>query len=520
MQDTPNNRSEIYNVHSERNHFWTAAALNRFISGTGIALFGRVIGRILFVLMQIFFARYLGSEKFGLYAIGWTMLQMLSTIAPLGLDKGIIRYATQYWKSNPANLKGVILQSSGVSLLSGFGLGLLLYLSADGIAEQVFKNSEMKSVIRGFAPALIFLTTIKVTSATTRVTHRMQYAVILEDLLPAIISLILFVPLFLLDYGLSAAINSAVFSYLVSFLLGIITIKRLFPEVFMRNLRSTSSLRALMEYSIPSWLASSFMLFIVWINRLIVGVFQPESEVGIYQASSQISLLFTLITSAIAYVLSPMIADLFNRKKILEVQELFKTSTKWGLYLCLPLFVIAVALPQEILEILYGAEYRSGGITLVILSIGQMVTIATGAVGWMLMMTGNQNRWFWNTTSMLLLSIVANIYLTPRLGIEGAAIATAIGSGMLFILGLIQIRRIFGFWPYDKRYIKIALSTFLTAGIVFSIRQIGVSHTIARLLIISPLAIFSFAFLLYIFGLDQEDKEILRIIMKRDLQTE
>lgn len=519
MQVPPLDQSSPPQETPDQSSLWTDTVLNRFLSSTSIALFGRVFGRVLFVLAQIFFARYLGPEKFGLFAIGWTMLQMISTIAPLGLDKGIIRYATRYWESDPGSLKGTIIQTTGISVLSGTVLGIIFYFTADGIANIVFKNSDMKLVIQGFAPAIAFLTVIKLISATTRVTQRMQYAVILEDLLPSSASLMFFVLLFFLDYGLSAAINSAVLGYLVSLLLGFLIIRRLFPEIFSRHLKSTSSLRALLRFSIPSWLASSFVLFIVWINRLLVGVFQPESEVGIYQASSQISLLFTLITSAIAYVITPMIADLFNRGKTQEVQELFKSSTKWGLYLCLPIFLITIALPQEILQILFGVEYQSGAVALIILSIGQMATIATGAVGWMLMMTGNQNKWFWNTTIMLILSILINILVTPTFGIEGAATATAAGSSILFIIGLVQIRQIFGFWPYDKRYIKIVISTLLTAALVFLVRQIGITHAFARLLIVSPLTIVSFAFILYAYGLDHEDKVIIEIMRKRSFLT-
>lgn len=495
-----------------RSQEWQEAILNRFVTGTGIALFGRVLGRFLFVLGQVIFARFLGPEEFGLYAIGWTLLQMLGTIAPLGLDKAVLRYATQYWKTNAADLKSVIFQSISISLLSGMIFGLLLYLSSPIIASEIFHNQDLTQVIRGLVPAFVLFTVIRVIAAATRVTQKTHHAVTLEDLLPSSMSLLVFIPLFLLGYGLSAAIGSVVAGYLLSFIVGILTLGRLFPEILMRQPKTSSSLGKLMAFSLPSWLAGAFSLFIIWINRLLIGVYRPESEVGIYQAVSQITQLFPLLTSSLSYIFSPMIADLFHRNKHDELQELYLISTKWGLYMSVPLIIIAIFVPGELLRVVFGKGFGTGTLSLAILSLGQLVSIAPGFVGWMMLMTGRQVKWFWVTTIAISISLGVNIWLTPKLGLNGAAIATTLGLSILSIIGLALLRAELGFWPYDKRYHKIVTAGLVSAGAVFLTLLWHPEYPILRLAVIFMIATGVFSLVLLAFGFDAEDLSAFRLI--------
>lgn len=498
-----------------RSQEWQEAILNRFVTGTGIALFGRVLGRFLFVLGQVIFARFLGPEEFGLYAIGWTLLQMLGTIAPLGLDKAVLRYATQYWKTNAADLKSVIFQSISISLLSGMIFGLLLYLSSPIIASEIFHNQDLTQVIRGLVPAFVLFTVIRVIAAATRVTQKTHHAVTLEDLLPSSMSLLVFIPLFLLGYGLSAAIGSVVAGYLLSFIVGILTLGRLFPEILMRQPKTSSSLGKLMAFSLPSWLAGAFSLFIIWINRLLIGVYRPESEVGIYQAVSQITQLFPLLTSSLSYIFSPMIADLFHRNKHDELQELYLISTKWGLYMSVPLIIIAIFVPGELLRVVFGKGFGTGASPLVILSLGQLVSIAPGFVGWMMLMTGRQVKWFWVTMITICVSLTVNILLTPKLGLAGAAVATSVGLGMLSIIGLLQVRFDLGFWPYDKRYNKILFACLVSSGIALLTRNWLPDDAILRLVCMAIISIGTFGLYLFLAGFDEEDLLAFRLLKTR-----
>ena len=97
------------------------------LAGGGlIGLVGKIGGQGLGVLGNMIVARMLGPDDYGLYAIGWTIMRMVGLIAPLGLDKGVVYYATRYRDKERARFVGTLRQSIGVALLSGALLGLSL----------------------------------------------------------------------------------------------------------------------------------------------------------------------------------------------------------------------------------------------------------------------------------------------------------------------------------------------------------------------------------------------------------
>ena len=114
--------------------------LKRLASGASVATAGRVAGRGLNFLVQVILARLLGPALFGLYVIGWTFIRIASMIGPLGLDQGVIRFGTKYWRKDRTKFKEVVFFSSGISLLSGLLIGLILFWSAPFLSETVFQK--------------------------------------------------------------------------------------------------------------------------------------------------------------------------------------------------------------------------------------------------------------------------------------------------------------------------------------------------------------------------------------------
>jgi O-antigen/teichoic acid export membrane protein len=259
-----------------------------------------------------------------------------------------------------------------------------------------------------------------------------------------------------------------------------------------------------------------FSVFIVWVNRLIVGYFRPEEEVGFYQASSQVSLLFAIILSATASIFTPLIVELYKQEKSENINELFKISTKWGLYLSIPFFLIIALTPGEMMSVIFGPEYLAGSQVLLILITGQMINVASGSPGQILIMTGNQLAWMRLSLMMLLLSLLLNILLTPVIGLNGSAIATAIGMGGLNVFGLIVTWKRLKMWPYDMRYFKGFIATLITLSTLVIFRKINPQWSIYNLFLQGMISGCVMLVSLLILRLDQEDFAFFRA-MKRIL---
>jgi O-antigen/teichoic acid export membrane protein len=250
-------------------------------------------------------------------------------------------------------------------------------------------------------------------------------------------------------------------------------------------------------------------------DRLFVGFFRSASETGVYQAASQTSVIFAVILIAFAAIVTPMITPLHQKNQIRLLGELYRISTKWSLYLSLPIFLWLCFYSREILSAVFGASYAWGWPALIILALGQLVNVGTGAVGPLLTMTGHQKRWFILTGTALLINVCLNGYLVPRWGIMGAAFGTAISLSSLFIVGVFQIRKAVGIWPYDGKFVKGAVAAVLS-GIVFWIAHSTYPiEDIPRLGLVLLAGIAVFLLALLGLGLDREDTAIAQAFISR-----
>ena len=483
----------------------------RLATGAGVSLIGKLVGRGIHVLGQVILARLLGPAAFGIYAIGWTLVHILGLIAPLGLDVGVVRYAPRYWRTSPPHLRGVILQSLGWSTFSSFLTGAALFLAAPWLADGVFQEPELTAVIRLFSLALPTMTGLRVAAAATRVTQRMKYSVYAMELCQPIVHLLLVVACGVAGLGLLGGVAAAVVSFGAAFTLALYYLKRLFPEAFTPGLQAPPVARKLLTFSLPTSFAGMTVMLSLWVDRLLVGYFRPAAEVGIYQACSQSAMVFAIILAGFNTILSPLIVDLFQQRQKARLQELYRVSTRWGLYISLVIFLVIAIAARQILSLVFGSEYAAGGSALILLAFGQLTVAATGATGMLMVMTGHQNRWFALSGCTLMLNIVLNVVLVPGWGITGAALATATALSALSLGGILQVRNRLHLWPYDRTYLKGLLATAFAILAVLALHGSGNGSPFLSAL----LATLVFTASLVFAGLEGEDRQIVALVRER-----
>jgi len=206
--------------------------ITKLASGASVTFAGRVIGSGSQVLTQVALARLFGPQVYGLYAIGWTLLRMGEVVGTLGLDNGVIHFASRYWPGDPARVKGVLLQALAGTFSSGVLLGWLLFVLAPWLADQVFQNPDLTPILQLFAFAFPFMTGLKVAAASTRVSQRMRFAVYAEDAGRPTLNLILVVVFYALSKSIIGAVAAAVLSFVFALILSLYFVRRLFPMTF------------------------------------------------------------------------------------------------------------------------------------------------------------------------------------------------------------------------------------------------------------------------------------------------
>ena len=99
--------------------------------------------------------------------------------------------------------------------------------------------------------------------------------------------------------------------------------------------------------------------------------------------------------------------------------------------------------------LIFGEEFVVGSNTLLILSLGQFVNVVTGSVGGLLSMSGYTRYLFWGGVVSTLNFIILAIFLIPRFGASGAAIAQSVSLTLQMLIYSWGVKRTLGFVPMN-----------------------------------------------------------------------
>ena len=495
-------------VHRERD-------IRQLASGASIFLGGRFLGRGVRFLGDIALAHILGPSKLGLFAIGWTLTRIITLVSPMGLDAGVVRFGTKHWKNDSESFRGVLLWSLLFALLSGLSIGTIVFLGAHWLAVSVFQKEALTGVFRAFGFAMPFISTLRVAASSTRISKSMKYAVLSEDMSQPITFLVLFLTLCAIGWRLEGALDAMVLSFGVALLLALIFVWRIFPEVRAWKKNTAFPGMGLLTFSLPATISAAMGMLIIWIDRLFVGHYRSAAETGVYQSVSQLSVSIAMILGSFASIFSPMTAALHHRGEMKRLEEVFRVSTKWALYVSVPPFLIMCFASREVLSVLFGKPYEIGAAALIILGVGQLVNAGTGPVTGLLVMSGLQNDLFVISGVSLSAGAIMCMFLIPRWGIAGAAFATATSIIGLFAWAIHVGKEKLNMLPYDRRYWKGLRAAGLAVAALFLLRQFEIGSPAVKLIAVCLVATTVFVAALMMAGLDEEDRDFLKIMQAR-----
>lgn len=473
--------------------------------GSVIGLLGRLLGRFLMLVYQALLARSLGRDQYGLFSLGWSVLQISLYMGPVGIQQAIIRFASPLWKKDEVAFRRVLQQSLVMAALTGFLLGGILFLFSPTLAA-FFQKPGLFLVWRAIALALFLSALLRALSAMTRISQKVQFSLLVEDvLLPFSMALAALFLTTIWHWGIQGALFSVIVGYVLMVWLAMIFVKILFPSAFAPVGWELDVFRSLSIFSLPTSLGALFNLLTQWVPRLVLGYFRPEAEVGLYQAAFQVAALPALILSSTGPIFIPMIARLIGERKFQQVNDVYIVTTKWTAYISAPLVVALFFFPRLSISLFFGSEYEAAVTMLLILLGAQAINALTGGVLPLHIMSGYQKRAFWISGISFVVTMVLAVWWTGLWGGLGTALAAAVGISLSNVAALFSIRQLAGYWPFDRRYWKGMLALLITICITALLAHFY-PDSVLVLFISIVINTLVFAGILWKLGLDQEDR--------------
>ncbi len=169
-------------------------------------------------------------------------------------------------------------------------------------------------------------------------------------------------------------------------------------------------------------------------GRIVLGAYRTPASVGLYEGPVRAHNLLYALSGALAVPVVPSASRYVAARDERRLQELVVRGTRYTLALFVPLCVTLMALSEPILEVWLGERYGEGGAALAILVsywllYGGLVVSPGFLVG-----AGLARAVARVMLGVAAANLVLALALTPELGLEGPALATAVPFVVAFPL--------------------------------------------------------------------------------------
>lgn len=459
---------------------------------TLVLTIGQIGVIILGTLYNIYTARYLGAEGYGILSFSLAFTGIFGLLADLGLSTLATREISRDISIANKYIGNIIVIKLILSLIT-------MILTATAVYFLNLPTETSKVVYLIFLPT-IFISFTGIFNSIFQAFQKMEY-ISAGKILNSVLMLI----------GTLVAINQnfdLIHFVLIYFIVNFIVLGYSFciciylfviPAVDF----DLSLWKKLLKESIPFWLTNVFIIIYFRIDQIMLSMMEGNDVVGWYSASYRLIDGLSILPSVLMSVMFPVFSKYHeNSKDSLELA--FKKTLKFLTILAIPIGIGTTITAEKIIQLIYGTDYMPSVVALKILVWASVLSFINFTPATLLNSTNKQKLLMKITCFGAILNIILNYILIPSFSYKGAGIATVFTE---FFVGIFIMYHI-------QKTQKTFLSSFyeditksLMSGIVMGTFLIIVYNNCSLLLLIVAASLIYFIILIetHIFGKEDID---------------
>lgn len=395
------------------------------LKGTVTSLVIKISGLILATLFAFTVARTLGANAWGEFSLSMSLITFAAIIAAAGFDTFLLKTASS--RGNTSLSSPLYQKIARISFLLSIITAAILYISAPVIAGSFFNNPGLEYSFKIASAAIPPYAFLNINAGLLQGLKQLKKYVFIRFVSHHAGGLLLFLLLLYFQRDHHIVILAYTLSlYLFAGLSYLWTRKAApFENGPFAATEKPSGTRALLMNGFPFMLAALLFFMKGWIDTVMIGVFMNETDVGIYNITLKLTAVLGITLSAVSAVSTPLYSEAYASGNIQKLKEHVSKSSAIVFYTSLPLFLILILFPENILS-LFGDEFTAGTTALIILAAGGFINAYFGAAGYLMNMTGSEVVLQYITLVAVAVGILLNYYLIPPYGLTGAAGATTL----------------------------------------------------------------------------------------------
>ncbi len=392
----------------ETRHTLIKLGLPALISRGTLAIWG---------VLTIFIIRSLPPEAYAIYAVAKS-LEMFGVL----LGGGFIQQAILKLASEGEGLREKQLANSGILMALCFSLlSAILLIAGGGIIGSFYEPLDLSGIPLLLAGVVVTGTLNGLPRLLLLTRHRTR-DVMISDIVQFIMKSGI-IGILLVTGTLKTAhqiFTAMIVANLVAFCVSAWIARHLFfPSAGVRIDR----VRSVMSFAVIFLGASMANFIYTRTDILMLGKIAPN-DVAAYGASRSLSGLTLMVISAANMILLPYISRMWSQGRKKEIQSRVWSTILLAEILILPAVILYVFFPRQVLDIVYSGKYSENWNILLILGalsivrpLGSFFAATASAIG-------KPQYSLYSVIVSAVVNVCLNIYLIPRYGGFGAAIAT------------------------------------------------------------------------------------------------
>jgi len=381
----------------------------------------------LLFISQVIPARIMNIDQFGMYSYLISIITVLSFIVIWGADKSVIKLFSMRHDKSKKEISDKMFGIWLVVLINTVVIGLMMvfYLSKS-LNAAYFSDLELLVVV-----SLLVISLARISSSITKgISKVIASEVVFNIVRPTLFILgVLVVYLMNSSVSLMAVVIVLICSYLVSFL---VTTYISHKSVDLTVSYSPDSISTVYRYSFAFLFVSIGSPLIANIDLLQLGSMVQTSDIALYSIASKMVNLVLLGLVSANLLIAPKISPLYYSSRLDELRMIIRGNNIFVLGLTIIPVVIILFFTDQIL-LLFGEQYIEANQIVLLLLLGQIMSVLCGPVLLVSVMTGLQNK-----AAIIVMSACGIIWflceiLIPIYGMLGAAYANICGYSLMNI---------------------------------------------------------------------------------------
>jgi O-antigen/teichoic acid export membrane protein len=462
---------------------------NVVAKNTSVLLVGQVFSRLLQIFYVAALARYIGTAGVGKISIATALGGLTILLVAPGVNTLLVRDVAMNRKVASAYL--------GNTLFIRALLVIPYIILTIAIGFIVGYPRDVMYIIFIYTLSYLFDALGQIFTSVFQAFETMEYdalAQVARDVINVSLSLLC---IFLRQPLIIIVVVSVIAQMCKFMIMGGITHHRLVPFKLNIDLKIC---KELLVKSLP--FGALVILFSIrfQLGTFILSLYDTPSNVGIYSAATTLILMLLMLPGAFSSAVLPAYSRMY-RNNVDNLPHFYQLSYKYLTLVGFPIGLIAMLFGGKIIELIYGPEFKSAGMSVIILS-GSLFAMMGYSNGPLLNAIGKQRFFAWTQAILVLSDALFCLVFIPRWGPIGAALANTIsGVGGLIIHSIVCHRQLGLSFPWAT-ILKSLFATFVVGVIIFLANSVGLPWWLV-LLAVAPLTYALSALMLKLVKVDE-----------------